>query len=800
MIEELKGGLALCFLDDGVGMDPSEAVDVIHLGKSVKRASDPPFSGQYGNGLKSGTMRIGMDFMLFTKKSNTLTCILVSRTFYENEGIDEVIVPVPSWYVSTQESIKNDPKFSLEMALIYKYSPFNTELEVLEQFCKITGSSGTLVIIYNLKLNDDGELELDIKTDPSDILLTGMKRNEVQPERYSFKAYSAILYIDPQMKIFIQGQRVHTKPLFFSLYRPRKYTYFSKGFKVRILREVKEAELAVKIAEEKMQEVKFKMGELEKTCGNGIESQNDFKLANALMKLSELQSDVDRKKKLHQEKRRALEKINNLTFIFGMNIEKRNCDGMFIYNNSRLIKMYKRIGVQLNCKLRSCDGVVGLVDVPTVMMAPTLNKQDFANAREYHNLLKIMGQFMLQYWKDLGIAQMGVTKFWNEFGYLSTNWNSLPSNALQYRRKRAMEIQVTVQCDLCLRWRTLPSNLDVNDRVLPDIWVCSMNQNLQQNRCDIPEQLPHIPLGTMKTRSLLSTEKQALLEKSIQRHWEKMASLPFQKTLPTEPLMRRLPSDLSNECISKKRRRSAFQDACCTNSNALERVWFFSNKCLKTSSGCEKASRVHGKFRPSVMGSEKQFSSLVHSAEERSIARSLWVPVNVCDTSANNKYMVQTLIKEEPKNEDIVESVCKPCIQWEVKENVIVRSDTVSIVEQVDLTKPIVNHGTVEGIVTCFRNLLSHFVPPNYCIPKEQLNHLTAEELVTFPMHNYFMHYEKSLRKQLQSSAESAISRAQGLEEKMQQVERRLQETKEKLKYYERVVAQLLNKFHTATF
>ncbi|XP_078416582.1 ATPase MORC2-like [Cetorhinus maximus] len=87
--EESKGGFMLCFLDDGIGMEPNEAVDIIHLGKSMKRISDSQLIGQYGNGLKSGSMRIGMDFILFTKKDNTMTCILMSRTFFEKEGIDE---------------------------------------------------------------------------------------------------------------------------------------------------------------------------------------------------------------------------------------------------------------------------------------------------------------------------------------------------------------------------------------------------------------------------------------------------------------------------------------------------------------------------------------------------------------------------------------------------------------------------------------------------------------------------------------------------------------------------------------
>lgn len=65
---DLRGGFMLCFLDDGTGMEPSEATHVIQFGKSSKRFPESTHIGQYGNGLKSGSMRIGKDFILFTKK------------------------------------------------------------------------------------------------------------------------------------------------------------------------------------------------------------------------------------------------------------------------------------------------------------------------------------------------------------------------------------------------------------------------------------------------------------------------------------------------------------------------------------------------------------------------------------------------------------------------------------------------------------------------------------------------------------------------------------------------------------
>jgi len=45
----------------------------------------------------SGSMRIGNDFILFTKKGPTLTCVFLSRTFHEVEQLDEVNVKWSLW-------------------------------------------------------------------------------------------------------------------------------------------------------------------------------------------------------------------------------------------------------------------------------------------------------------------------------------------------------------------------------------------------------------------------------------------------------------------------------------------------------------------------------------------------------------------------------------------------------------------------------------------------------------------------------------------------------------------------------
>lgn len=56
--------------------------------------------------------------------------------------------------------------------------------------------------------------------------------------------------------------------------------------------------------------------------------------------------------------------------------------------------------------LRACGGVVGVVDVPYLVLEPTHNKQDFADAKEYRHLLKSMGEHLAQYWKDTNIGKL----------------------------------------------------------------------------------------------------------------------------------------------------------------------------------------------------------------------------------------------------------------------------------------------------------------------------------------------------------------------------------------------------------
>ncbi|XP_049618783.1 ATPase MORC2 isoform X1 [Syngnathus scovelli] len=542
---DLRGGYMLCFLDDGIGMEPNEATHVIQFGKSSKRSPESTQIGQYGNGLKSGSMRIGKDFILFTKKANSLTCLFLSRTFHEEEGLDEVIVPLPSWDLATKEPLTSDPeKYAIETELIFKYSPFKSEQELMEQFSKIESISGTLVIIYNLKLMDNREPELDIETDHQDILMAGVLAEGVKPEKRSFRAYAAVLYIDPRMRIFIQGHKVRTKRLSCCLYKPRVYKYSSTRFKTRAEQEVKKADHLAKIAEEKAREAESKSLAMEARLGEDVSKDSRTILRKVQDSAMMLRRDADMKKRILESKQKALKEPKELNFIFGVNIEQRDLDGMFVYNCSRLIKMYEKTGPQLDGGM-ACGGVVGVVDVPYLVLEPTHNKQDFADAKEYRHLLKSMGEHLAQYWKDTSIAQKGIVKFWDEFGYLSASWSAPPSSEARYKRRRAMEIPTTIQCDKCLKWRTLPFQMDAVDKRYPDSWVCLMNPDSTQDRCDAAEKKPNLPCGVLKKEKQTAEDKQKELAEKIKQQQDKLDALQKTTTIKSAADIKKLPMDVS---------------------------------------------------------------------------------------------------------------------------------------------------------------------------------------------------------------------------------------------------------------
>eukprot|EP01052_Picozoa_sp_SAG31_P023475 SAG31_NODE_1937_length_6866_cov_3.173932_7_plen_154_part_00 len=139
-------------------------------------------SGKYGNGFKSGSMRLGKDAMVFTKHKTTKSCGMLSQTFLESIGANEVLIPMLSWPIddaghSTAQLGADDGGAPSEAArqqnlrTIIENSPFQSEDALLSAFEQIKSSTGTAIYIFNLRREEDGQYELDF-TKPDDIRLS----------------------------------------------------------------------------------------------------------------------------------------------------------------------------------------------------------------------------------------------------------------------------------------------------------------------------------------------------------------------------------------------------------------------------------------------------------------------------------------------------------------------------------------------------------------------------------------------------------------------------------------------------
>ncbi|XP_053135226.1 ATPase MORC2 isoform X2 [Hemicordylus capensis] len=814
--EDLRGGFMLCFLDDGAGMDSHDAASVIQFGKSAKRSPESTQIGQYGNGLKSGSMRIGKDFILFTKKDNSMTCLFLSRTFHEEEGIDEVIVPLPTWSAYSKEPLTdNMEKFSIETELIYKYSPFKTEQEVMEQFRKIPGEKGTLVIIFNLKLMDNGEPELDVTSDPRDIQMAETPPEGTKPERRSFRAYTAVLYIDPRMRIFIHGHKVQTKRLSCCLYKPRMYKYTSKRFKTRAEQEVKKAEHMARIAEEKAREAESKARALELRLGADLTRESRVMLRQAQNMAITMRREADVKKRVREAKQRALKEPKELNFIFGVNIEQRQLDGMFVYNCSRLIKMYEKVGPQLDGGM-ACGGVVGVVDVPYLVLEPTHNKQDFADAKEYRHLLRAMGEHLAQYWKDVEIAQKGIIKFWDDFGYLSANWNQPPSNELRYKRRRAMEIPTTIQCDVCLKWRTLPFQLSSVEQEYPDTWMCAMNPDAEQDRCDAPEQKQKVPLSLLRKEKSQEDKQKELTEK-IRQQQEKLEAL--QKTTPvrSQADLRRLPLEVTarpavEASSTRKRSCSAIEDG-----SGEESVPKKEKKKLGKQVTVKEEKKDSNEVVVELTDSagEEELAELKRAQKDKGLhvevrVNKVWFTGRITAVEMD-KQTIRWKVKF-----DYVPTDVTPRDRWvergsedvrlmrppsperqspDTQQEVVEAEPSTSGVTEPDTTGSTSNsHETVGLLTQILRNCLRYFLPPNFPISKKELSTMSSEELVVFPLKDYFNKYEMSLQNLCNSYQTRANTQAKACEEKLRVQEQKLSETKEKLQKLRTNIVALLQK------
>ncbi|GMH14893.1 hypothetical protein Nepgr_016734 [Nepenthes gracilis] len=222
---------ALVFQDDGGGMDPECLRKCMSLGYSSKNSNTT--IGQYGNGFKTSTMRLGADVIVFSRSTHsgraTQSIGLLSYTFLQKTGQDDVIVPMVDFDISNHWAepmiYSSQDDWSTNLKTIIEWSPFASKEQLMMQFDNI-GPHGTKIIIFNLWLNDEGIYELSFDDDDEDIRLRdeadresssrlNKRTLELQSHisyriRYSLRAYASILYLRKleNFQIILRGKTI----------------------------------------------------------------------------------------------------------------------------------------------------------------------------------------------------------------------------------------------------------------------------------------------------------------------------------------------------------------------------------------------------------------------------------------------------------------------------------------------------------------------------------------------------------------------------------------------------------------
>ncbi|KAL1534241.1 ATPase MORC2-like [Salvia divinorum] len=224
----------LSLIDDGHGMNHADIQRMISFGHGQTEVDDPNHIGMYGIGFKTGTMRLGKDALVLTQTTNSRSIAFLSQSL--NEGKDNLEIPIvsyrrvgPSMEVDTD--VQNKDAAKLYLKIIKRYSPFDKYL--IGEKVGIFGADGTGTQIYMWNLDEWGsdyslQWETGIAGGSSfhqGGIFIRSKRTRCRPGQislsvpldYCLKSYLEVIFLNPRMKIYVQGALVRSRPLAKSL-------------------------------------------------------------------------------------------------------------------------------------------------------------------------------------------------------------------------------------------------------------------------------------------------------------------------------------------------------------------------------------------------------------------------------------------------------------------------------------------------------------------------------------------------------------------------------------------------------
>ncbi|XP_071711197.1 uncharacterized protein [Rutidosis leptorrhynchoides] len=206
----------LAVADDGNGMGHEEIFRMVSFGRKQSDTNDPNCIGRYGVGFKTGTMRLGRDALVFTQTTTSRSIAFLSQTLNEDKDFMEL-----------DTNIQTEASAKYNLKAIMENSPFNEYLIGEKAGVFKRNGTGTQIYIWNLdewgsqySLEWVNGLKGGSSFHQGDILIRsrrprsrlGQMTRQV-PLDYSLRSYLEVIFLDPRMKIYVQGSLVKSRPL-----------------------------------------------------------------------------------------------------------------------------------------------------------------------------------------------------------------------------------------------------------------------------------------------------------------------------------------------------------------------------------------------------------------------------------------------------------------------------------------------------------------------------------------------------------------------------------------------------------
>ncbi|XP_043713246.1 MORC family CW-type zinc finger protein 3-like [Telopea speciosissima] len=226
----------LSVIDDGHGMSHEGLVRMVSFGRKQPDVDNPDHIGRFGIGFKTGAMRLGQDAFVLSQTIDSRSIAFLSQSL--NEGKDNLEIPIVSYSRRGQVMVINTTVQSKELAdynlkRIKEFSPFDEYFIGVKSGLFSEKGTGTQIYIWNLDkwgltycLEWQTGRSGNSSCDQGDILIRSRRIrsrpgqiSQKVPLDYSLRSYMEVIFLDPRMKISVQGSLVKTRPLARSLNR-----------------------------------------------------------------------------------------------------------------------------------------------------------------------------------------------------------------------------------------------------------------------------------------------------------------------------------------------------------------------------------------------------------------------------------------------------------------------------------------------------------------------------------------------------------------------------------------------------